>query len=155
MGRQNPSVAGLVYIAAIALDEGEAALPFLGGFPSLPSSEHYQPDSGGFLIVDREQFPQDFAADVPLQAAQVLAATQKPVSGEAFNTPVGAPAWKTLPSWYQVSEQDGMIHPDGQRFMARRAGSQVLLLPCSHASMVSHPTAVAEFIIAAARSLGQ
>jgi pimeloyl-ACP methyl ester carboxylesterase len=153
-GRDNPNVAGLVYIAAIALDEGEAALPFLSAYP-VESAEHYQSDSGGFLVVDRERFPRDFAADVPLQAAQVLAATQKPVSASGFNTPVGAPAWKTLPSWYQISEQDAMIHPDAQRFMAGRANSQMLSLPCSHASMIAHPTAIAEFILSAARSLNE
>lgn len=152
-GRDFPVVKGLVYIAAMAMDEGEAALPVLSKYP-VESMQHYQPDSGGFLIVDREQFPKDFAHDVPEEISTVMAATQKPVSASGFNTPVGAPAWKTLPTWYQISEQDGMIHTDAQRFMAQRAGSQTISLPSSHASMVSHPTALAEFILGAARSLG-
>jgi len=152
-GREFPSVKGLVYVAAIVLDEGEAALPFLSKYP-VESMQHYQPDSGGFLIVDREHFSKDFAADVPEEMGAVMAATQKPVSASGFNTPVGAPAWKTLPTWYQISGQDGMIHPDAQRFMAQRAKSQTISLPSSHAPMISHPTALAEFILGAARSLG-
>jgi len=152
-GREFSAVKGLVYIAAIVLDEGEAALPFLSKYP-VESVQHYRPDSGGFLIVEREHFPRDFAADVPEETARVMAATQKPVSASGFNAVVGAPAWKTLPTWYQISEQDGMIHSDAQKFMANRAGSQTISLPSSHASMLSHPTAIAEFILGAARSLG-
>jgi len=152
-GRDFPSVKGLVYVAAIVLDEGEAALPLLSKYP-VEAAQHIRPDSGGFLIVDREFFPKDFGADVPEEISSVMAATQKPLAASCFNTPVGAPAWKTLPTWYQISEQDGMIHPDTQRFMAQRAGSQTISLPSSHASMVSHPTAIAEFILSAARSLG-
>jgi len=152
-GREFPSVKGLVYVAAIVLDEGEAASPFLSKYPA-ESAQHYQLDSGNFLMLDREHFPQDFAHDVAEEISSVMAATQKPVSMVAFSVSVGPPAWKTLPTWYQISEQDGMIRPDAQHFMAERAKSQTISLPSSHASMVSHPTALAEFILGAARSLG-
>jgi pimeloyl-ACP methyl ester carboxylesterase len=142
------NVKGLVFIAAFAPDEGEA----LGGFPPGAGAKFIAPGPGGLLYIDRSKFPACFAGDLPLAEAAVLAAVQRPVGGAIFGDKMGAPAWKTIPSWYQVSENDQMIPPDTERMMAARAKATTISLPSSHASLVSHPNEVAELILTAARS---
>lgn len=142
------NVKGLVFIAAFAPDEGET----LGGFPPGAGAKYIGPGPGGLLYVDRAHFPSCFAGDLPLAEAQVLASVQRPVGGAIFADKMSAPAWKTIKSWYQVSEDDQMIPPDTERMMASRAKATTISLKSSHASLVSHPKEVAELIISAARS---
>lgn len=142
------NVKGLVFIAAFAPDEGEA----LGGFPPGACAKFIGPGPRGLLYIDRKQFPACFAGDVPIDEAHVLAAVQRPVSGAVFSDKMGTPAWKSIKSWYQVSENDKMIPPDTERMMASRAKATTISLPSSHASLVSHPQQVAELILTAARS---
>lgn len=141
------NVKGLVFIAAFAPDEGET----LGGFPPGAGAKYIGPGPGGLLYVDRAHFPSCFAGDLPLAEAQVLASVQRPVGGAIFADKMSAPAWKTIKSWYQVSEDDQMIPPDTERMMASRAKATTISLKSSHASLVSHPKEVAELIISAAR----
>jgi pimeloyl-ACP methyl ester carboxylesterase len=114
------NVIGLVFASAFAPAEGES----LGGlgtlFPPPPGLDHTQPDSLGFLWFDPAAIPDNFAQDLPVQEARVLAAVQKPIAARCFADLAGPPAWKTLPSWYLVSTQDRMINPDLERFMADR-----------------------------------
>ncbi|HVR47953.1 MAG TPA: alpha/beta hydrolase [Candidatus Binatia bacterium] len=142
------NVKGLVYIAAFAPDEGEA----LGGFPTGAGAKFIGPGPGGLLYIDRKQFPACFAGDVPVQEAAVLAAVQRPVGGAIFGDKMGPPAWKSIKSWYQVSENDQMIPPETERMMASRAKATTIAFPSSHASLLSHPKEVADLILTAARS---
>ena len=142
------SVKGLVYVAAFAPDEGEA----LGGFPPGAGAKFIAPGPSGLLYVDRAHFASCFAGDLPAAEAHVLASVQRPVGGAIFGDKMGAPAWKTIKSWYQVSEDDQMIPPDTERMMAGRANAKTISLKSSHASLVSHPKDVAELILEAARS---
>ncbi|HET9342395.1 MAG TPA: alpha/beta hydrolase [Candidatus Eremiobacteraceae bacterium] len=142
------NVKGLVFIAAFAPDEGEA----LGGFPPGAGAKFIGPGPGGLLYVDRKEFPACFAGDLPAAEAAVLASVQRPVSGAIFGDKMGAPAWKSIKSWYQVSENDLMIPPDTERMMASRAKATTVSLASSHASLVSHPKEVAELILVAART---
>jgi pimeloyl-ACP methyl ester carboxylesterase len=141
----------LVFASAFAPDQGET----LGGlgalFPAPPGLAHVQPDSLGFLWFDPAAIPANFAPDIPLAQARVLAAVQKPIAARSFTDPAGPPAWKTLPSWYLVSTQDRMINPDLERFMAARIKARTIEVRSSHASPASHPHKVAELILAAAR----
>ena len=141
----------LVFASAFAPDEGET----LGGlgalFPPPPGLAHTQPDSLGFLWFDPAAIPTNFAPDIPLEQARVLAATQKPIAARAFADPAGPAAWKTLPSWFLVSTEDRMINPDLERFMAARIHATTVEVRSSHASPASHPRKVAELILAAAR----
>ncbi len=146
--RDASNVMALVFIAAFAPDEGEA----LGGFPPGAGAKYIGPGPGGLLYIDRAQFPSCFVGDVPLAEAQALAAVQRPVGGAIFADKMGAPAWKTIKSWYQVSEKDQMIPPETERMFASRAKAATISLPSSHASLVSHPKEVAELILSAARS---
>lgn len=142
------NVKGLVFIAAFAPDEGEA----LGGFPPGSGAKFIAPGPGGLLYIDRSKFPACFAGDLPMAEAAVLAAVQRPVGGAIFGDKMGVPAWKSIPSWYQVSEDDQMIPPDTERMMASRAKATTISLAASHASLVSHPKEIAELILSAARS---
>jgi pimeloyl-ACP methyl ester carboxylesterase len=145
------SAIGLVFASAFAPDEGET----LGGlntrFPPPPGLAHTQPDSQGFLWFDPAAIPANFAQDIPVRDARVLAAAQKPIAARSFADPAGPPAWKTLPSWFLVSTQDRMINPDLERFMAARIGATTIEVRSSHASPASHPNKVAGLILAAAR----
>jgi pimeloyl-ACP methyl ester carboxylesterase len=143
-----PNVKALVYIAAFAPDEGEA----LGGFPPGPGAKFIAPGPAGLLYIDRSQFPANFAGDLPPSEGATLAAVQRPVAGAIFGDKMGPPAWKSIKSWYQVSEDDKMIPPDVERMFASRAKATTISLPTSHASLVSRPKEVAELILAAARS---
>ena len=148
-----PNVAGLVYIAAFAPDDGESP----GGITQehLPeAAPNLAPDSDGYLWVKPERFHDSFCQDLPRQEGQVMGVTQKPPLASTFGDVVSNPAWKNKPSWYQISSQDRMIHPDNQARMAKRLGTrETLTLDASHASLASRPAEVAAFIDKAACSL--
>jgi pimeloyl-ACP methyl ester carboxylesterase len=146
------NVIGLVFASAFAPDEGESLGGLNAQFPPPPGSAHTQPDSLGFLWFDPAAVPTNFAQDIPVEEARVLASVQKPIAARCFADPAGPPAWKTLPSWFLVSTQDRMINPDLLRFMAARIGARTVEVRSSHASPASHPDQVARLIRAAARA---
>jgi pimeloyl-ACP methyl ester carboxylesterase len=146
-----PNVVGLVYAAAYALDNGESLGALNARFAATPILQALVFDAQGNATVDPEAFTQLFAPDVPARQARVLATVQKPISGAIFGTPAGHPAWREVPSWYQVSRDDQVIAPELQRFVAARMGARVVELSSSHASLVSHPRAIAELIEQASR----
>jgi pimeloyl-ACP methyl ester carboxylesterase len=149
------NVIGLVFASAFAPDEGETLGELNAQFPPPPGLAHTQPDSLGFLWFDPAAIPANFAQDIPVPQARVLAAVQKPIAARSFADPAGPPAWKTLPSWFLVSTQDRMINPDLERFMAARIGATTIEVRSSHASPASHPREVAGLILAAARAGGR
>jgi pimeloyl-ACP methyl ester carboxylesterase len=79
-----------------------------------------------------------------------LGATQRPIAFSAGLEPSGVPAWKTIPSWYLLGTEDRIIRPAQQRFMAERAGAQIVEVRASHVSLISKPNAVTRLIVAAA-----
>ncbi|MEH1923226.1 alpha/beta fold hydrolase [Nostoc sp.] len=152
-GANAPNVIGLVYIAAYAPDTGESLGDLNGRFPTPSGSSHVHPVyNNQFLEVDPDTFQEAFAQDVDTVQARVMAAVQKPIAIQNFDDKVTKPAWKSKRSWYQVSDNDRMISPELERFMAKRIGATVISLPSSHASMVSHPAEVANLIIEAAKA---
>lgn len=154
LGKDAPNVTGLVYISAFAPDEGESMKSLITGGPQPPIAAAFRPDAQGFIWLDRDGFVQYFAPDVDRTQAQVMAAVQKPIAASAFldEKPFGAPAWKSLPSWYLHTEQDQVVPPEAQRFMAQRAGATISSVASSHASMISHPDVVAELILTATQA---
>lgn len=148
-----PNVAGLVYIAAFAPDAGESPGGITQDQPPA-AAENLAPDSDGYLWVRPEKFHESFCQDLSDDEALVMAVTQKAPLASTFGDTVTAPAWKTKPSWYQVSTSDHMIHPDNQRRMAARMNTrQTIELDASHASLASQPGPVTDLIEAAAREL--
>jgi pimeloyl-ACP methyl ester carboxylesterase len=148
-----PHVISLIYVAAFAPDLGESVSDAVAGFPTAPGNAHFIPDyRTGFLRVDPAAYPQVFMQDVHPVEARALAATQKPAAVAAFGANSGAPAWRMLPSWYLVAEDDRMINPDAERSMAERIGATTITVQgASHAVMLSHPGEVADAIREAAR----
>ncbi|GHD55523.1 alpha/beta hydrolase [Jeongeupia chitinilytica] len=142
-------VKALVYVAAFAPDSGES----LGGIfarQAAPSgAQSIRPRDNG-LWIERGLFRESFAQDCSEVEARLMAAVQKPIAGRCFEDTVTTPAWKTIPSWYQVSENDHMIPPEAQRWMAGRMKATTISLPASHASLVSRPIEIARLIADAA-----
>lgn len=149
-GLDAPKVTALVYLAAFAPDDGESIQDINARFPSPPGSRFVRPDSRGWLFLDRAQMPSAFCGDVPLAEGRVIAAAQRPALGAVFSEKSGKPAWRQHKSWYQLSENDLMINPDAERFMATRSAATMISLKSSHASLVSHPREVADLIKKAA-----
>jgi pimeloyl-ACP methyl ester carboxylesterase len=145
----NPNVTGLVYVSAFAPDEGESAVNFVP-VESLPPGLLVV-DSGGFAYLNPEMFPQAFAQDVNTTEAETLAVVQKPAHQSLFTEKSGPPAWKQLPTWFEVSEGDHIIPPDAQRMFAQRMNATTISLNSSHASLVSHPNEIAQLILDAAK----
>jgi len=145
----SPRVKALVYIAAFAPEAGEAIGAFGEKYPA-PLGAALKPDAAGFLYVDRAKFRDVFARDVPATEVSVMAAAQKPIIGNVFGATVTHASWKTIPSFYLVSQQDRAINPDLERFYAKRMGAKTVEVNSSHVSFVSHPDAVARLIEQAA-----
>ena len=147
-----PNVSALVYVAAFAPDADESAADMVGRFPALESAKYIIVDKNGFFAFPQDQFPRLFAQDVNPVEARVMAAVQGPADAARFPFKSGPPAWREHPSWYVVAAADGIIHPDLERWMAKRMGAKTTVLPgASHAVMVSRPREVANVILAAAK----
>jgi pimeloyl-ACP methyl ester carboxylesterase len=146
-------VAGLVYITAFAPDQGESVTTLIADPPPGAPVPPILPPQDGFLFLDREQFADSFAADLPPREAAFMADSQVPWGVEALNGTVSDPAWRSKPSWYLVATDDRMIPPPAQRQMAERAGATTTEAPGSHAIYVSQPSTVASLITKAAWSL--
>ncbi|WP_211345543.1 alpha/beta fold hydrolase [Paraflavitalea soli] len=145
----NPKVAGLVYIAAHAPDEGESEADNGKKHPSAYTSLIKGAD--GLDMIDPQRFAADFAGDLPAAKAGFMAMSQMPVADQAFHAIIHNPAWKKKPSWYMVAKADRIINPDLERLYAKRAGSKVIeIAGASHAVFASHPREVATLIVAAA-----
>jgi pimeloyl-ACP methyl ester carboxylesterase len=148
-------VAGLVYVAAFAPDQGESVSTLIADPPPGAPVPPILPPQDGFLFLDREKFAASFAADVPAAQAAFMADSQVPWGLDALNGPVSDPAWRSKPSWYLVATDDRMIPPPAQHAMAERAGATVTETPGSHAVYVSNPDVVARLIARAAESVRQ
>jgi pimeloyl-ACP methyl ester carboxylesterase len=147
-GYNNPNVTGLVYASGWAPDEGESTVNFVPAESLPPGLLVF--DSGGFVYLNPEMFHEVFAQDVNATEAKTLAVVQTPAHQSLFPEPSGPPAWKQLPTWFEVSESDHVIPPDVQRQFAQRMNATTISLNSSHASPVSHPDEIAQLILDAA-----
>ncbi len=157
----SPNVKALVYIAAFAPDAGESAGGILAQFPgsmltpaNLILRPFPQPDgtTGTDAYINPTVFREAFCADCSADTAAVMAAAQRPAALATLSEPSGVPAWKTIPSWYLVANQDHAIPPAAERFMAARMHAQTVQINSSHAAMVTHPGAVTDLILSAAKA---
>lgn len=151
------NVKALVFVAAFAPDAGENCLGLTAKFPgsTLPAalaSPVPLSDGGEDLYIQQDKFPQQFAADVPVEQGVTMAATQRPIKATALAEPMGTPAWKTIPTWAIYGSGDLNIPPAAMSFMAERAHARktVVVEGASHVVMVSHPREVAAMIQLAA-----
>ncbi|NXY93081.1 alpha/beta hydrolase [Streptomyces sp. BR123] len=150
----------LVHIAAFTPDKGESAAGLAAKFPGSTLGDTVNPRSyplpgggtGTELVIERSKPHQQFAADVPTADAAVMAVTQRPVATAALEERAGEAAWRTIPSRALIATADKNIPPAAERWMARRAGSQITEVDASHAIAVSRPAVVTHVILAAARA---
>jgi pimeloyl-ACP methyl ester carboxylesterase len=157
----NANVKALVYVDAYIPDQGQSLVDLTGpgscfyvqdlhqvfNFVPLPA-----PSTDADVYVKPELFPGCFANDLPPKEGAVLAAEQRPITGEALNEASGVPAWKTIPSWAVVGLDDHVIPPAGQLAMANNAGAEITEIRAPHLSMLSDPAAVTKVIEQAAKA---
>lgn len=151
------NVKALVYVAAYAPEAGENAFDLTGKFPGSILPDALAPpialaDGAHDLYVQQGKFRSVFAADIPEKKAELMAATQRPVTDVALKEASEAPAWKTIPSWFVYGSADKVIPPAAHAFMAQRAGAKetMVVKGAPHLVMVAHPTVVADLIEKAA-----
>jgi pimeloyl-ACP methyl ester carboxylesterase len=152
LGEDAPGVVGLVYIAAFGLDEGESLGALLGAGPPTPALANLIVDEQGFGWLPEDDFVNHFAGDVEPAKAKVMYAVQQGLSLTTFEDVMGTPAWKSLPSWYLIAENDEAIPPEAEGQFAKRMKATTVEVPASHVAMVSQPQAVVELIENAAKS---
>ena len=153
LGTDAPNVVALVYIAAFGLDEGESIGALLGQGPPTPALAHLSVDERGFGWLAEDDFVNHFAGDIDPVKAKVMYAVQQPVHTSALEYVMGAPAWKSLPSWYLVATGDEAIPPDAERQFAQRMGATTIEIDSGHVAMVSHPEETVNLIKTAATAL--
>ena len=148
------NVTALVFLAAFGLEVGESCATVQQPFPPplLASTNAPTPYAavgaaqGPDVYVAKERFRETFCADVPVDVADVMFATQRPLAFAALTENATAAGWKTKPSWFLVSEHDNAISPDAERFMAKRMGATTETIDGSHTAFIAKPVAVAAFI---------
>jgi pimeloyl-ACP methyl ester carboxylesterase len=148
MGK-HPSVAGLVYIAALAPDNDET-VSYLMAKHAAPYVMQPELDNAGFLWPPRDAFTVGLAHDAESSDHAMLWATRKSFGGVLFSSTVSDPVWKTKPSHYLVSTEDRILSPETQRFMAQRMGATMREVAASHMPQLAQPQAVADLILEAA-----
>jgi pimeloyl-ACP methyl ester carboxylesterase len=153
----DPSVAGLVYVAAHMPDAGENEAYDGKRFPSdLSKSGAIKKTADGFTYLDPTQFHEYFAADLTAEQAAFMARSQVLNAADNFKAVITTPAWREKPSWMVVAGADRTINPDLERFYAKRAHShRVEVAGASHCVYVSHPKEVADVIESAARAVSK
>jgi pimeloyl-ACP methyl ester carboxylesterase len=153
LGQDAPNAVALVYIAAFGLDEGETIGALLQQGPPTPALAHLDVDAQGFAWLPEDDFLGHFAADVDPAKARVMHAVQQPLALSSLSDVMGVPAWKSLPSWFMVAENDEAIPPDAERSFAKRMGATTVEVASSHVAMVSHPADVVQLVKAAAEAV--
>src|SRR3954471_1464008 len=152
LGNDAPNVVGLVYIAAFGIDEGESLGGLLAPGPPTPALAHQSVDQEGFAWLTEDDFVNHFAGDVDPVKANALYAVQQPLATSAFSDVMTFPAWKSLPSWYLVAQDDQALPPDAERMFANRMKATTVEVPAGHLAMVSHPAEVVKLTEMAAEA---
>ena len=151
----NPKVAGLVYVAAFAPEEGETLGGMASKFPPTPLFGEIQPIEDGYLLLTHKGVFDFFAQDLTPEEKALVLAVQGATQSAILSTPIKQAAWHTKPSWFVVANNDQAISPEQEASTAKRMGAKTLTLQSSHLPMLSHPEDVANFVIEAAASVGE
>lgn len=144
-----PMVKALVFIAAMAPDEGETVGQLFHRAEPHPNAPQLVPDENGLLWMSAEGFANAVAPDATSEEIAFMAATQKPIALKCLVEPMTKPAWKEKPSWYLLAEKDRMISLVTQRFMAGRMSALIDSLAVDHTPLASAPESVVRLIVEA------
>ncbi|WP_217577607.1 alpha/beta fold hydrolase [Mesorhizobium sp. GbtcB19] len=148
---RSKKVKALVYVAALAPDEGETVADVFTRAEPHPRAPKLTPDTHGLIYLPDEAFAAAFAQNASAQELSVLRAVQRPISPACISVPVARPLWRDRPAWFLVAEADRMIAAETQRFMAARMKAHTRQQPLDHTPMVTAPDTVVEIIVEAAR----
>jgi pimeloyl-ACP methyl ester carboxylesterase len=143
-------VKSLVYIAALAPDKDETVADVFYRTDPHPEAPHLAPDEHDFIWMPEEGFSRAVAHNASPDQIAIMAAVQRPLAVQCIQEKAPAPAWKTTPTWYFVAEEDRMINPETQRFMAGRMGANVRSYNVDHSPMYTAPELVVNVIMEAA-----
>jgi pimeloyl-ACP methyl ester carboxylesterase len=144
-------VKALVYIAALAPDEGETVANVFYRATPHPEAPKLVPDAYGLIWMPEDGFGHAVAHKASPDQITIMAAVQRPIAVNCIQDKAPAPAWKTKPSWYLIAEEDRMIAPESQRFMADRMGATIRSHKVDHTPMYTAPNLVVDFVLEAAR----
>jgi pimeloyl-ACP methyl ester carboxylesterase len=139
-------VKALVYVTALAPDQGEKVADVFYRLEPHPKAPKLAPDSNGLIWLPEVAFAEAFAPNASADDQAVLAAVQRPISVNCITVPVGRPLWKDVPSWFLLAEDDRMIVPETQRYMAERMRAKIKAQAVDHTPSVTAPTVVADII---------
>jgi pimeloyl-ACP methyl ester carboxylesterase len=143
---RSDKVKALVYVAALAPDEGETVMDVFSRGQPHPQAPKIAPDAHGLIYLPEAAFAAAFAQNASKEDLAVLAAVQRPISPACISVAVERPLWKDRPTWFLAAEQDRMIIHDNQRFMAERMKARVRSHPVDHAPLVTAPTLVVDLL---------
>jgi pimeloyl-ACP methyl ester carboxylesterase len=146
-------VKALIYITALAPDEGEKVADVFYRLPPHAQAPKLAPDSNGLIWLPEGAFATAFAPNASADEQAVLAAVQRPISINCITVPAGRPLWKDVPSWFLIAEDDRMILPETQRFMAARMNARTKAHAADHTPSVTAPTVVVDIVRDAIRSV--
>jgi pimeloyl-ACP methyl ester carboxylesterase len=142
-------VKALVYVAALSPDEEETVADVFYRNESHPNAPNLAPDADGFIWMPDESFAQAFAQNATPEQIALCRAVQRPISVKSIQEPVASPVWKTKPVWYLLAEEDRMINPRTQRFMAERMKATIRPYAVDHTPLLTAPDTVADIILEA------
>jgi pimeloyl-ACP methyl ester carboxylesterase len=148
---RNAKVKALVYVAALAPDEGETVADVFYRAEPDPQAPKLAPDDHGLIYLPEAAFPAAFAQHASAEEQTLLAAVQRPISMACITVAMERPLWKDRPSWFLVAEQDRMIVPETQHLMATRMQARVRSHQVDHTPLVTAPGAVVDSILDAMR----
>jgi pimeloyl-ACP methyl ester carboxylesterase len=143
---RSEQVKALVFVAALAPDQGETVADVFYRAAPHPRAPKLAPDNHGLIYLPDSAFASAFAPNADPEERAVLAAVQRPIAPACITTPMNYPRWRDLPSWFLIAEQDVMILPETQRFMAQRMRSRMHGHPVDHTPIVTAPTVVVDII---------
>jgi len=146
----NPKVAGLVFVAAFAPDEGETLQGMSQPFGMTPGLGEIRPIAEGYLVLTPKGITEDFAQDLTSEEKNTMVSTQAVTPAALLGTPITTAAWHTKPSWVVISGNDRILAPEMQRSTAQRMHARTITVATSHVAMLAKPKEVAAFIEEAA-----
>jgi pimeloyl-ACP methyl ester carboxylesterase len=139
-------VKALVYVTALAPDEGEKVADVFYRLEPHPQAPKLAPDNNGLIWLPEGAFAAAFAQNASAEDRAVLTAVQRPISVNCITVPVWRPLWKDIPSWFLLAEDDRMIVPNTQRFMAERMKAKIKAHCVDHTPIVTAPSVVVDIV---------
>jgi pimeloyl-ACP methyl ester carboxylesterase len=150
-GAKDERLKSLVYVTALAPAEGETVADVFYRAKPHPEAPHLEPDLHGLIWMPEGGFASAVAHKAALDQTTILETVQRPIAVKCIQETAPAPAWKTMPSWFLLAEEDRMIAPETQRYMAERMGAKIRAHQVDHSPMYTAPDVVVGVILEAAR----